>query len=671
MIICPHKSFIPYNMLNTNNSNTSLLKTFTTTIIILVFLNFISAQVFYTSSEEIPVFRFNSTVNCSIQCNWFDPTIWIGNQVPTINSTVLLNTNITPSDIINLQYSQTTYNIYVDQSIQIGDLSVGDQVTLVIGPGINTTFQAQNVLVIQSGQLVLNMDSSHMNDLTLLQGGSVYFNNKTMVYGVMTGNYLSTFIISNSTVTIFGDSIFFNPSISNGTLKLYGTCRFFNGLSGDPNSNIALESGGAEFQSAGGTIGSIYIGGGSPVVFNASPMTIYNNITCPINTINLVINTAIIILGQDGSGSTVNTLDIQAPCYATFANASSVNINLVMADTLSVLNFHNCTNVTLGQENYPTSKIGQLGLSGSTQLTFASVANITNTIVPTTPYSDQYTVDNISIQVLGNVTLLADSYLYNCSITVASFARLNFAAEFKIKQSGGIIVQAYGSMNFYTNILSNYILGDQGLFLGDYASCVSVFSNISGSIQLNGIGSTYTSKYTFIFGDVLIQGENSTLNVNVGLPTTQGINFESNSIQQSAKTNINIYLLPTYYLKKASVGVKTNSTNLQSMVNIYVDSSYKGTYLYYTFDVLQSNNYIQGNYLTNVLDINNNNQYLTSMYYKLKNDGVLISIDIGKRLAKWAIALIVIGSFIGVVLLVSVIIIVKKRMSKRHEYDTI
>eukprot|EP01132_Coremiostelium_polycephalum_P004695 gene4695-5863_t len=545
-------------------------------------------------------------------CNWSDPYIWVGNQVPTNFSSVVLSIN---------EYTKVPiYYIEIDKGIRIN--------TFYIGSGFSLTAKGKSSdLITVYGPFRIDNQASinlyiptNFYSISSLSGTIRISNTTVSVDGNVNMDSTSSLILSSSTLTVNGyqSSLSCSPILTASSLNISGNVNFYGRFYGDKDSSVEIASG--FFSGSGGTLGSLTVR--NVATFLWSIFTFYQSIST-INTasINLGVSSSQTILGMTHTNSYIYQLNTQSSTSMTFVNTSALITNIASTNSQGQLSlyFHNCGNAILGTYNSKVvNTITQLSLSGSTILTLGSITNITNGISSYTGFNIPSQPDKVTIQVYNQTSVFGYSYLNNATVNIFSFGVLNFTSGFKIKQYGNVYVGGFGQLNLLSPVYSTlpstvYSYSFGVLRLGEFSHFTCRYVNISADIDI-GNSATFNSNYTFVHGDIKFSGNFSELNINVGVPMPwNGVNFKAKSIYQSPNNIININLLPTSTLQQISVAVKLTSATLNGTLNILGDSSASGKYMNQNFNVLETKFNILGDYQTNVLDSHEWNENLSQM----------------------------------------------------------
>eukprot|EP01132_Coremiostelium_polycephalum_P002234 gene2234-2754_t len=641
------------------------------------------------SSQSSPTIQFsfnNQTTAClnsSNPCDWFDPSIWIGGQVPTVNSDVEF--------FYTSEYNPIPqFYITSSQTISVNSLRLLNRFSIsVIQPG--TTLNITSSLLLLSSQLEIANIQSDIGSIVLNINSTLTISNSssTIITGNINTDNISTISFNNTYIQFFGDNNQFNTPIyayQTNNLQFLGYLVSFSGLYSSDQTNLAVNN--LLSDKNGLILGSLTVN--QSATFTSGTSTFFQGILTTVGAnVTLIDGASVVVAGH--FISYISRLSSSFSSTITFINSTSVIIDSVLGQDKSFeLFIDNCDEAIIGNDNSPyVNTFRSIGLSARSSVTLHGINDI-GVLYHQTSFSGSTLPESIQLDINNLTTIHNRSYLMNATVTVMKSTQLSFGDGFVIYQNGGIIVQENGSLtmlSIQTDLFSNYQVGTSGLILQDGSTLNCQIVNITGDIYASGNNSVINSHLVSIYGDVYLNG-GSSLNV---IATSNSTNpyFKSYSIQRGdddpfisvAEINVSFYPSPIIFVLSDMIETMKGSNISNTIINIYLNGSSSENMNYIKGETLtiwkSLSDKILGEYQKKVLDSSSvsGEQEFKKLYYSLSDNGYTISIKFGKSsLAPWKIGVIVAASiFVFIIVIVLLIVLIKRlnKSRKKSQYSQI
>eukprot|EP01132_Coremiostelium_polycephalum_P004696 gene4696-5866_t len=592
---------------------------------------------------------------CSNQhpCNWYNSSIWQGGVVPSVNSSVIIS-------VYNPQPRFPSYSFYSNDSIEISSLVLGGNIALVINPFI--TFNVyQNITVMNNADLIIQ--SSTILGSVHNPNGTISISGPTAtVNGDITGGSSATFYFNTT-----GDLIVTGDALFSQYISVSRTCNFTflglmqtfsNGIMSSATSTLQVTN--AYFGAFNGaSFGLLKVG--TLAKFESNSVIINQGIlTGPKGMI--ILNSAVLtVVGN--TDSYIHQLYSTGSESIAFANGN-VQIDQIIGDPYTGsldLTFANCPSVTIGaNDQFEVNKINALHLTGRTNLTTHSYFNIStiDNTPPTNPWTTFITeVELISININNLTEVRMNSNLTNTVVVIEPNSQLSLYAGYKCSQNCGFSVKENSTvalLNLGSTKQQEIQAG--GIVFDNYSTLLTFNVLITGGdLQFTGTGSAMVNLYyTMVSGTIYLAGYQSSLNVEV-LTSSAPYSLKCNSIQQQINMNTTIDIIfQSGTSSNYPTGIITTDAVYYGPIVIQLNSSSPNLHKLTEIDVLSSKNEMQGDYSILLLDSANNLEQLSKLvHYVFKIDVYSVSLYFGVPMPSWKIGVIVAGSVIGAIILIT------------------
>eukprot|EP01132_Coremiostelium_polycephalum_P005906 gene5906-7355_t len=571
----------------------------------------------------------------------------------------------------------------LDYPLELSNLTIRGSVNLEVIPnGPSYSSLTSNNTYIAYGTLKLKVqgvfqDVTNYGNLTLTQ--------PSVVNGDFRMKMMNSSLKIEGTEANFNgmDNYFYNSYFANSTINVNGNSLFVY-LDAGSSSNVSVVN---TVLQRDNTFYNLLVKGS---LTNTGSTIILSSINSLDSTVGInIINSYLEI---SGSGSNIQNIIAEGiNTFIKFSLANQVSIgNISMQSLISTIIFDNCQDVAIGTPQSNNNTIGDVRLAGTTSISFLGVNNLRNVNVVSSMLSSDKNFTQILIKVVNGKTQVVptrynpyDWDLYNTTVLIENNSNLTLygaGSSIYLHGSSGIIVNngsvldvegawdASGFFNRGDQITLDFNQSTTQLRLMEGSTFISKYSNIIGSVML-------VNNVMFQTGDVVINGtlyqsSNTTIN-------TQGGLIATNYIQEGTAIH-NVIITYSY----TGPYIQTNYTQLNgggggSQFNVYFDNVlYPPSAKNSDFILISSLADIIYNPSSpqpeiSLIKVNNRKEYgdsvkFSSLSTKIIRTSCSITIQLrDKSLSAWKIALIVIGSVIGVVLIIAAIVIINKRLQRK------